>query len=59
MIRVTITPPGNYRDALAMVLEWAALEYNCFPMELAVAGMDVVEEEGIERGVWLVERRGA
>ena len=59
MIRVSITPPGNYRDDLAMALESAALKYNCFPMELAVAGMDVVEEDGIERGVWLVERRGA
>lgn len=58
MIRVSVTPPGNYRDALAMVLEYAALKYNCFPMELAVAGMDVVEEDGIERGVWLVKRRG-
>lgn len=59
MIRVSVTPPGNYRDALAMVLECAALKYNCFPTELAVAGMDVVEEDGIERGVWLVKRRGA
>ena len=59
MIHVRVTPPGNYRDALAMVLEYAAFEYNCFPMELSVAGMDVVEEDGIERGVWLVKRRGA
>ena len=59
MIRVTITPPGDYRDALAMALETAALEYNCFPMELRVLGMDIVEEDGVERGVWLVERRRA
>lgn len=59
MIRVRITPPGNYKDDLSMVLETAALKYNCFPTELRLAGMDVVEDDGVECGVWLVERRGA
>ena len=59
MIRVRIAPPGNYRDDLALALETAALKYNCFPTELRISGMDVVEDDGVERGVWLVERRGA
>ena len=59
MIRVRIAPPGNYRDDLALALETAALKYNCFPTELRISGMDVVEDDGIECGVWLVERRGA